>query len=152
LTTKPEIKAMDAGIRDNSGLAISTRFYNVFKDWIDENTAGVIFISIRVDNKQRVFDPKEKQTYISELLSPVGSIFNNFLLLQDYNSDISLTYLENAGNTPIHVLNFNYDQTKKRKKASMSWHLTTQEKMDIQQAFEQDNNVQALAKLKELLR
>ncbi len=152
LPTKPEIKAMDAGIRDNSGLAISTRFYNVFKDWIDENTAGVIFISIRVDNKQRVFDPKEKQTYISELLSPVGSIFNNFLLLQDYNSDISLTYLENAGNTPIHVLNFNYDQTKKRKKASMSWHLTTQEKMDIQQAFEQDNNVQALAKLKELLR
>jgi hypothetical protein len=53
LPTVPEIKAMDAGIRENSGLAVSTRFYSVFKDWIDENTSGVIFISLRVDNKLR---------------------------------------------------------------------------------------------------
>ena len=128
LPTDPEIKAMDAGIRENSGLAVSTRFYSVFKDWIDANTSGVIFISLRVDNKLREFDVNQKNTYISELLSPVGSIFNNFILLQDYNSDVSLAYLENSSTTDINVLTFNYDQTKKRKKASMSWHLTNDEK------------------------
>ena len=152
LPTEPEIKAMDAGIRENSGFAVSTRFYSVFQDWINENTSGVIFISIRVDNKLRDFDPKNKETYISELLSPVGSIFNNFILLQDYNSDVSLAYLENASKIDINVLNFNYDQTKKRKKASMSWHLTTLEKKDIQQSFAQDNNQLMLQKLKDLLR
>ncbi len=152
LPTSPEIKAMDAGIRENSGFAVSTRFYSVFQDWINENTSGVIFISIRVDNKLRDFDTKTKETYISELLSPVGSIFNNFILLQDYNSDVSLAYLENASTTDINVLNFNYDQTKKRKKASMSWHLTTLEKQDIQHAFSQDNNQLMLQKLNELLK
>ena len=152
LPTNPEIKAMDAGIRENSGLAVSTRFYSVFKDWIDANTSGVIFISLRVDNKLREFDNSQKNTYISELLSPVGSIFNNFILLQDYNSDVSLAYLENSSITDINVLNFNYDQTKKRKKASMSWHLTNDEKRDIKTAFAQENNQRMLKKLKELLK
>jgi hypothetical protein len=152
LPTAPEIKAMDAGIRENSGMAVSTRFYSVFKDWIDENTSGVIFISLRVDNKLREFNVNEKKTYLSELLSPVGSIFNNFILLQDYNSDVSLAYLENASSTDINVLNFNYDQTNKRKKASMSWHLTNDEKRDIKSAFAQENNQLMLQKLKLLLK
>lgn len=151
LPTQPAIKAMDAGIRENSGLAISTRFYSVFKDWIDTSTSGVIFISIRVDNKLHQFDNKEKESLIGSFLSPLGSILNNFILLQDYNSDVSLAYLENSSKTDISVLNFNYDQTTKRKKASMSWHLTALEKQDIQDAFKQDNNQVMLKKLKVML-
>jgi hypothetical protein len=152
LPTAPQIKVMDAAIRENSGFTVSTRFYSVFKDWIDANTRGVIFISIRVDNKLKNFDPNQKETYISELLSPLGSILNNFILLQDYNSDIGLSYLENASNTGINVLNFNYDEKKKRKRASMSWHLTRLEKRDIRNAFSQENNRQMLVRLKALLR
>lgn len=152
MPTRPEIKVMDAGIRDNTGLSVSTRFYSVFKDWIDQNTSGVVFISLRVDNKFSEYEPAEKTTYLSELLSPVGSIFNNFLLLQNYNDDVSLAYLENAGITDINVLNFNYDQTNKRKRASMSWHLSNDEKHDIRSAFSQENNQRMLQKLKELLR
>jgi hypothetical protein len=152
LPTQPAVKAMDAGIRENSGLAISTRFYSVFSDWIDTCTSGVIFISIRVDNKLREFDNKEKESLVNSFLSPLGSILNNFILLQDYNSDVSLAYLENASKTDISVLDFNYDQTKKRKKASMSWHLTALEKQDIQDAFKQDNNQQMLQKLKVMLK
>lgn len=151
LPTNPAVKAMDAGIRENSGFAVSTRFYSVFKDWIDENTGGAIFISIRVDNKQRDFNVNEKESYISELLSPIGNILNNFILLQDYNSDVSLAYLENDSKTGISVLNFNYDQTKKRKRAAMSWHLTALEKQDIKNAFAQENNQRMLKKLKELI-
>ena len=152
LPTQPAVKAMDAGIRENSGLAVSTRFYSVFKDWIDSCTSGVVFISIRVDNKLREFDNKEKESMVNSFLSPLGSILNNFILLQDYNSDVSLAYLENSSKTDISVLNFNYDQTKKRKKASMSWHLTALEKQDIQDAFNQDNNQQMLQKLKVMLK
>ena len=51
---------MDAGIRDNTGLAISTRYYNVFKNWMDENTSGVILISLRVDGKYNEFNTHQK--------------------------------------------------------------------------------------------
>ena len=68
------------------------------------------------------------------------------------NADLSLSYLENSSTTDINVLNFNYDQTKKRKKASMSWHLTNDEKRDIKSAFAQRNNQLMLKKLKVLLK
>jgi hypothetical protein len=152
LPTNPEIKAMDAGIRENSGLAISARFYSVFNDWIDANTSGVIFISLRVDNKLPGFDANEKKTYLSELISPIGNLFNNFIFLQDYNSDVNFAYLENSSTTDINVLTFNYDQTKRRKRASMSMHLTNDEKRDIKSAFSQENNQLMLKKLKVLLR
>jgi hypothetical protein len=71
LPTQPAVKAMDAGIRENSGLAVSTRFYSVFKDWIDSCTSGVIFISIRVDNKLREFDKQRKRIYMNSFLSPI---------------------------------------------------------------------------------
>ena len=126
-------------------------FYSVFKDWIDTHTSGVIFISIRVDNKLRDFDAKDKETYISELLSPLGSIFNNLMLLQDYNSDIGLSYLENSSSTDVSVLNFNYDQDKKHNRAAMSWHLTRLEKHDIKASFEDQKNKLMLQKLKDML-
>ncbi len=151
LPTTPEVKVLDAGLRENSGFSVSTRFYSVFKDWIDEHTGGVVFISIRVDSKTRDFDPNEKETYISELLSPLGSIFNNLMLLQDYNSDIGLSYLENSSVTDVSVLNFNYDQSKKRNRAAMNWHLTQLEKLDIRTSFTEEKNKLMLKKLKVML-
>ena len=48
LPSKPALKIMDAGLRDNYGINTSMRFYNVFKEWIDENTGGVIFSSTKI--------------------------------------------------------------------------------------------------------
>ena len=151
LPTTPEVKVMDAGIRDNTGLAISTRYYNVFKNWMDENTSGVILISLRVDGKYNEFNTHQKDSFFGELLSPIGGIFNNFFLLQNYNDDVSLAFLVNSGNTDISILNFNYLQSNLHKKASMSWHLTNNEKQDIKNAFLLKQNQLMVNKLKLLL-
>ena len=118
LPTQPQIKALDAGLRDNTGIAVAVRFYSVFKDWIDANTSGVVFVSLRVDNKFSDLEQNSKSTYLSELFSPIGSIFNNFRLLQNYNDDMSLAYLVNSGIMDINELDFNYDQADKNKKIS----------------------------------
>lgn len=151
LPTQPQIKALDAGLRDNTGIAVAVRFYSVFKDWIDANTSGVVFVSLRVDNKFSDLGATNKSTYLSELFSPIGSIFTNFRLLQNYNDDMSLAYLVNSGIMDINELDFNYDQADKNKKISMSWHLTNNEKAEVKSAFHQENNKEMLQRLKTLL-
>ena len=51
LPTHPVIDVMDAGLRDNYGQETSLRFLHVFKDWINENTSGVLIIQIRAMQK-----------------------------------------------------------------------------------------------------
>ena len=151
LPTNPEIKAMDAGIRDNTGIAIAARFYNVFKNWVENNTSGAIFISLRVADKFGEFNQTKKPTLISETLSPTENIYTNFQLLQNYNDDISLAFLQNSSKTPLDVLNFNYFQPNVQNKASMSLHLTNGEKQTIVSAFSQKSNQQMVDRLKALL-
>jgi hypothetical protein len=47
LPSTPVIDVMDAGLRDNFGQEVALRFTRVFKDWILENTSGVVLIQIR---------------------------------------------------------------------------------------------------------
>lgn len=49
LPTKPEVQAMDAGLRDNYGFETSYRFLYEFKDWINKNTSRVIIVQARGD-------------------------------------------------------------------------------------------------------
>ena len=43
LPSQPSIHIMDAGISDNFGLTDATRFLYAYRDWIAENTSGVVF-------------------------------------------------------------------------------------------------------------
>lgn len=47
LPSTPVIDVMDAGLRDNYGPETAVRFVQVFKDWIDHNTSGVVLVQIR---------------------------------------------------------------------------------------------------------
>ena len=51
LPSDPVIEVMDAGLRDNNGQESTLRFLNVFRDWINENTSGVLIIQIRSRQK-----------------------------------------------------------------------------------------------------
>ncbi|MCO5247395.1 MAG: hypothetical protein M9887_00375 [Chitinophagales bacterium] len=153
LPTKPEMKIMDAGIKENHGFLMSTRLINVFRDWINNNTAGIIFVQIRADEKLRKTDNMdEKSTFIKELLLPFGSIYSNFAALQDYNDDIMVGELASSLKVPVHILPFIYTPAAENKRASMSYHLTNREKIDIILAYNTQGNQNMERKLKELLR
>ncbi|MEK7254857.1 MAG: patatin-like phospholipase family protein, partial [Bacteroidota bacterium] len=53
LPSEPPIEVLDAGFRDNFGLKTATRFIHVFKDWIKENTGGVVLVSVRAFERER---------------------------------------------------------------------------------------------------
>lgn len=153
LPTTPEMKIMDAGLRENHGFGMSTRMVNVFRKWIEQNTAGVIFIQIRSDIKLKKMDEiKDQSSLLKETFLPFGNIYSNFLTQQDYNNDQTVASLANSLKVPVHVLPFIYIPSVENKEASMSYHLTESEKIDIVKAYNNPGNQNMEALLKKLLR
>ncbi|NJN78446.1 MAG: patatin-like phospholipase family protein, partial [Saprospiraceae bacterium] len=153
LPSLPPIEVVDAGWRDNVGVDIPIRFAHIFKDWIQENTSGVVFIQIRASEK---VDASKVLTsnpgIIKSLINPLG-LASQFMGMQDYNQDAALDYIQEIyGNHPTEIISFMYRPSKLNEKASMSFHLTEKEKEDIINAIYLDENQASLERLRLLIR
>ena len=164
LPTEPPIQIMDAGISDNFGLSDAVRFHYAFKEWIEENTSGVIFISIRDSPKLGTINPKGGQTIIDDVTQPISSVYNNFENFQDINSDLQIGIMKSWFKGSIDRIDLQYqtesyvpilqemDSIRQNSaRASLSWRLTTREKYGVIGNIYSQSNVEQLQKLKELL-
>jgi len=152
LPTEPPIQVMDAGWRDNFGTESVLRFANVFSDWIKENTSGVVIIQIRGTEKVDKMDYVYKTGILDRLLNPINVAGLN-VTLQDYQHDHTVDYLSKILEPrKTELIRLTYRPSKTNQRASMSWHLTTREKIDIMNAIYQEDNQNNLRKLEELIR
>jgi len=144
LPTEPQLLIMDAGISDNFGLTDAVRFLFSFREWISENTSGVLLISVRDSPKVRPTLAKEGMTIVDELTQPISSVYNNFENFQDINSDLLISKAGSALRVPIERIDIEYQATdylpilqkmdsirQNSARASLSWRLTTREKRGI---------------------
>src|SRR5688500_15228745 len=83
LPTNPALYIMDVGISDNFGLNDAVRFLYAYKEWIEENTSGVIFVSIRDSPKLATVPVRTGQTLMDAFTQPISSVYNNFENFQD---------------------------------------------------------------------
>ena len=141
LPSDPVTFVMDAGIRDNTGLKTSLRFLYVFRKWIEENTSGVIFVDIRDSHKDRPIENKPQQTIIQNFTAPLGNIYNNLLTIQDYNQDEAYEYAKGWFNGKFDFVKF--ELPTKEQEISLSWHLTTREKVSVSNSVFLNNNAMA---------
>lgn len=150
LPTTPEIQLMDAGIRDNYGGKTMMQFLDVMKDWIDENTSGVIVVQIR--DVKKVFENEtfKQVSFIDKIALPFGNMYKNFPRVQDYNQDELIKLGSKSFNFPVDIVSFNLLE-KKTDYISLSWHLTTQEKNKIYKAIESKGNKASIQRLIHLM-
>ncbi|MCB9196005.1 MAG: patatin-like phospholipase family protein [Flavobacteriales bacterium] len=150
MPTEPPVELMDAGIRDNYGLKTSLNFLDVYSDWIEKNTSGVIIVQIR--DKQKYFEVENSSNgmVIQRLFAPLGSFYSNTTKVHDYTNDQLLQLMMNETDFPIESLTF-YMEQNKGKHISMSWHLTSLDKKNILQAVNESDNQKATLRLLELL-
>ena len=140
LPSKPVIDVMDAGLRDNYGPETSLRFIDVFKDWLKENTAGVIMLQIR-DRKAGGWDDPFESGDISELITkPMLLLQYNWYKMQEYNQDDLLSLSQNNLKPPFYKLAFQYVPKNELEAATLNFHLTKQEKSDIANALSSMDN------------
>lgn len=150
LPTYPETQLMDAGIRDNYGTKTMMLFLHSMKDWIKENTSGVIILEIR--DTKKVFDNETFQevSFIDKLTLPFGNMYKNFPRVQNYNQQ-ELTRLGiKSLDFPIDIIPLNLME-KKDDRISLSWHLTAAEKLKIKKALARPANQKSLQTICELL-
>jgi len=149
LPSNPLMEVMDAGLLDNFGLDNAIRFLYVFREWIGENTSGVVFIAIRDPKKEEI--PKhEERTFLNYLFSPIEDMVGNLSRLQDVRNDNDLEYARAWFVGKISLVEFQYQQETSQP-ASLSWRLTTKEKEDIKQMIHSPFNKAAMEKLKDEL-
>lgn len=164
LPSDPPIKIMDAGISDNFGLSDAVRFVYAYKDWISENTSGIIFLSIRDSPKLGTIAPKIKQTIIDDFTQPITNVYNNFENFQDINSDMLISHAKSWLKTDIDRIDIQYDLESyvtilqdmdslrlNNARASLSWRLTSREKYSIITSINSEKNQEALQHLRHLL-
>lgn len=151
LPTSPEIQLMDAGIRDNYGGKVTMEFLYSMKDWIAENTSGVIVVQIRDVKKVREDEIYKEVSFLDKITLPFGNMYKNFPKVQDFNQDEMFKISRDAFSFPIDVVSFNLLE-KKLDRISLSWHLTLQEKAKVRKAFLSEGNQQSLEMLEMLLK
>jgi hypothetical protein len=173
LPSEPSMEIMDAGLSDNFGVTDAVRFLYVFKDWIAENTSGVVILCIRDTQKDQSIEKNIQQSLFQKVFTPIGSLYNNWEHLQDITNDTSIEYAHTWFKGPIDRVNLEYtprsrsivlpddstalvveDSTAldKMQGASLSWHLTEFEKTGIKNAIFEEHNQRAIRKLDKLLK
>jgi hypothetical protein len=164
LPSDPPIKIMDAGISDNFGLSDAVRFAYAYKDWIAENTSGVVFVSIRDSPKLGSIAPNVNENIIDDFTQPISNVYNNFENFQDINSDMLISHAKSWLKTDINRIDIQYELESyvtilqemdslrlNNPRASLSWRLTSREKYSIITAINSKENLKELERLKKLL-
>lgn len=164
LPTQPPIRIMDAGISDNFGLSDAVRFLYSFRDWIADNTSGVIFLSIRDSPKLTPIVEEPGNTIIDDMTQPIASVYNNFENFQDITNDNLVGYARTWFRAPIDRVDIQYtpmsyvpilqnmDSIRQHStRASLSWRLTTREKKGVIETMNSETNRAAIRRVVDLL-
>lgn len=150
LPTYPEIEIADAGGRDNYGFETSARFLHVFREWISNNTSGVVILQIRDKYFRKTDTSKGNPTLYDAIAGPIGSLYNNLFVTQDFTNDALMRYVKTGLGCPLEVVRMEL-RNEKPDRISLSWHLTRKEKMKVISSMIFPDNYHAMMKVKEVL-
>lgn len=152
LPSIPKMDVVDAGMVDNFGMNLSLRFLNVFQDWVNKNTSGVVIVQIRDSPKVNPVEDFEYRKMFSKLFSSFNSIANNINARQDYDQDYIVDATNDILKNKLEIIHFEYNPSENEKKASLSLHLTKKELKNIQKNAVNDSNLKAYQRLINILK
>jgi hypothetical protein len=152
LPTQPVIDVMDAGFRDNFGELNSIRFLNTFREWIRDNTGGVVLLQIRDRKAGGWENPFESDDITQIITKPMLLLEDNWYKLQEYNQNDLLSLEQDAMGFPFRKLVFEYVPKSEDAEAALNFHLTTQEKLNIIGSLDNTDNQQAFQQFTTLLK
>lgn len=152
LPSHPEMNVMDAGLRDNFGAEIASRWLHVFSDWLDANTSEVIWLQIRDTKEYDVLPPSSQDNLGAMLGDPLFVIQNKWEPFQSYFQSYLKDYTPDFFKGRMRFVNLTYVSQKPDKAAKLNFHLTQQEKDDLYAAIHDKRNQQMIDTLVSLIR
>ena len=157
LPSNPAMEIMDAGISDNFGIADAIRFIYAFKTWLEENTSGIVILSVRDSENNKPIGLRGTKSLVEKITNPISSIYINFENLQDISNNDRIRFAQSWYDGKIEKIELSYipqsltGNPKDIARASLSWRLTTREKLDIQRSIYLKQNIDAVNELQRSL-
>ena len=150
LPTNPVIDVMDAGFRDNFGEMNTIRFLNAFREWVQQNTSGVVLLQIR-DRKAGGWENPFESGDITEIITkPLLLLQNNWYKMQEYSQNDLLSLSQSGMGFPFRKLIFQYVPKTEDAGAALNFHLTKQEKLTIIGSLDNEENRNSFAQFRKL--
>ncbi|MGB0918352.1 MAG: patatin-like phospholipase family protein, partial [Flavobacteriales bacterium] len=150
LPSEPEIEVMDAGFRDNYGASIALKHLYAIRKWVEKNTSGVVILQIRDSKKIEPIKANPPRSLFNHITNPLGHIYDNLFTMQDYINDDLTVYAQDWLDADLETIDLELSRPEVED-ISLSWHLTTKEKMIIEKSAYNEKNQEAIMRLKELL-
>lgn len=161
LPTEPQMETMDTGLSDNFGIQDALRFMYVFQEWINENTGGVVLITIRDSEKSPEIAPSFPPRILEKVFIPLKNVYSNWDNVQTIQNEVLFNYMAQSMPFEISRVEFEYAPEKVQvealtgsqetmQRASLNWHLTAREKKSILESVFTMQNQGSLNRLKEI--
>ena len=152
LPSQPNMDIMDAGLRDNFGAEVASRYLYVLRDWLRENTREIIFLDIRDTRENTVISPSDQSSSLGNMIvDPVFVIQNKWEAFQSYSQTI-YEDLENQNfKGKLRYITLEYIPREANRTAALNFHLTQQEKQDISYSVYNAGNQAAIDTIVKLL-
>lgn len=151
LPSQPYMNVMDAGMRDNFGTEVASRYLYVMKDWIEQNVDDVIFLEIRDTREHEVFTPTEQSSLSNMIYDPFFVIHMKWEPFQSYTHGYIKDYLSTAMKDKVHFVTLQYIPQEDNKSAALNFHLTQKEKLDLYQSIYNPQNQQAIGSMLKII-
>ncbi len=152
LPSQPQMNLMDAGLRDNFGIEVASRYMYVMRDWMEKNTSNVIYLEIR-DTKEYEMVPASGGGNLWDMLSdPAFVVQNKWEVFQSYYHTYLKDYAPFFMNGKLNIISLQYFPQESTKTAELNFHLTQKEKEDIYSSVYHPVNAEAIKVLLRLLK
>lgn len=149
LPSKPKMRVMDAGVRDNFGYRTTLSFLYTFRHWLKDNVGRVVVIQMR--DKQRELAVKVVGgNLIDRLTEPLGNIYNNVVKVQDQDYDLAVKTADAWMPVPLDIVDLQL-WLQDDGEISLSWHLTALERKMVLNTIGSASNQHAFRDLQHLV-
>lgn len=151
LPSQPVMNIMDAGLRDNFGVELSNRYVHTMREWIKENTSGVIMLQVRDTRQFEIFPPSDMNTLGKMLADPLFVIQNKWEPFQSYSQGYTRDYLKEYMGNQLQYVTLQYIPEDNKKVAALNFHVTAKEQEDLLKSIYHNDNDNEIKKLLKLL-
>ena len=151
LPTTPRTEVLDAGVYDNFGIMALSRYITTYKDWIAQNTRGVVVLLIRDSKRESEIEAPGAKTLVNKAIGIFGTTYLSFAEGKDFDNDRVLALTRDQLAAPMDVVELQYIPTKVFREAALSFHLSQPEKLDVLESIYSRENQASMARLQQLV-
>ncbi len=152
LPSTPYMNIMDAGLRDNFGSEMASRYMFTMRDWINKNVSNAIFLEIRDSRECDVSAASNESSFANMLMDPLFVIQNKWEAFQSYKHSIIKDLTPMMAPGKMHYISLVYMPKESKTSAALSFHLTSAEKEDLYRSIYYKDNQAAIEELLKVLK